>query len=75
MTRPRSLTTALDKSLREHSLGVPCDATIGGLVAHWHPEEGSLGAPSGAHDDLVIALALANYCCLHPAPRPVLYVR
>jgi len=60
----------LDKSLRERSLAVPCDATIGELAAYQHLEDDSLGAPSGAHDDLVMALGLANYACLHPGPRP-----
>ena len=62
------LVDRLDKALREHTLVVPCEATIGELSAFQHLEDGSLGAPSGAHDDLVIALALANYVGLQPRP-------
>jgi hypothetical protein len=56
----------LDKSLRERSLVLSCEATISELRAYQHLDDGSLGAPSGAHDDLVMALALANYVCLEP---------
>jgi len=59
----------LDKSLREHSLEIPCEATIGELRAYQHLDDASLGAPSGAHDDLVMALALANYVCLELRPQ------
>jgi len=58
----------LDKALRERCLVVPCEATIGELSAYQHLEDGSLGAPSGSHDDLVMALALANCVALQPRP-------
>jgi hypothetical protein len=64
----------LDKSLRERSLVVPCEATVAELRAYQHLEDATLGAPSGAHDDLVMALALANYVCLEPR-RPAPQVR
>ena len=60
------LVDRLDKGLREKCLLVPCEATIGEMAAYQHLDDGSLGAPSGAHDDLVIALGLAMYVCLQP---------
>jgi len=75
--KPGFLTTAasktvlidrLDKALRESSLEVPDEVTLGELEAFQHLDDGSLGAPSGAHDDLVIALALAVYVGLQPEP-------
>ena len=76
-TQPGFLTTQASKvlvidrlgqCLRERTVVVPCEATIGELAAYQHLEDGSLGAPSGAHDDLVMALAFAVHLCLQPVP-------
>jgi hypothetical protein len=56
----------LDMALRERSLHTPCQAIIGEIAAFQHLDDGSMSAPSGASDDLVMALALATHACLQP---------
>jgi hypothetical protein len=67
-TKPLMITD-LQTAVREKDVKVASQALLNEMEVFQQKEDGSMGAPKGYHDDLVMALAIAYQMCKEPVAR------